>query len=58
MVGETLCKVPKIPALFIMISLLDELAIVTKIWGVLSLLKFSYNSLIFKISLIFGSKRD
>ena len=43
--------------LFMKISLLDGLAIVMKIWGVLLLLSFLYNLLIFKTSLIFGSKR-
>ena len=57
MVAEKLCKVTKMSPLFIAISLLDGLAIVMKTWGVLPLLKFSYDQLIFKISLIFGSKR-
>ena len=57
MVAEKLCKVTKMSPLFITISLLDGLAIVMKTWGVLPLLKFSYDQLIFKISLIFGSKR-
>ena len=35
MVAETLCKVTKMSPLFIAISLLDGLAIVMKIWGVL-----------------------
>ena len=57
LVAETFCTVPKMSPFFITISLLDGLTTVIKIWGVLPLLKFSYDSLIFKISLIFGSKK-
>ena len=45
MVAETLCKVPKMSPFFITISLLYGLVIVMKIWGVLPLLKFLYDSL-------------